>query len=324
MRFPADSAAALALAALMTAGAACGRSDAGPANPGSADTEAAVQLPNREGSFKFGVLGDFGTGSRDQFEMGAQMAALQSRFTFETVVLTGDNIYGSERPQDFANKFERPYKALLERGVKFHASLGNHDSREQRYYRLFNMGGKLYYTFNPAAEVRFFAFESTYPEPEQIKWLDEELGKSTSKWKIVFFHHPLYSSGGRHGSDLRLRAVLEPMFVRHNVSVVLTGHDHFYERTKPQKGITYFVIGAGGKLREGNIERSGITAKGFDADLTFMAAEIVEDQMYFNVVSRTGTLIDSGVITRRGATRPAAAPNPAAPQGTAPAAAPSR
>lgn len=307
MRFPAETFAPLFLAAVMAAAAACSRTNAEPANAG-AETEAAVPLPNRDGSFKFGVLGDFGTGDRDQFEMGAQMAALQSRFRFETVVLTGDNLYGSERPQDFVNKFERPYKALLERGVKFHASLGNHDSREQRYYRLFNMGGKLYYTFNPAAEVRFFAFESTYPEPEQIKWLDDELGKSTSKWKIVFFHHPLYSSGGRHGSDLRLRSVLEPLFVKHGVSVVLTGHDHFYERTKPQKGLTYFVVGAGGKLREGNIERSGITAKGFDRDLTFMAAEIIEDQMYFNVISRTGQLIDSGVITRRGVDKKAASP----------------
>ncbi len=83
---------------------------------------------------------------------------------------------------------------------------------------------------------------------------------------------------------------------------MLTGHDHFYERTKPQKDITYFVIGAGGKLRGGNIDsRSGLTAKGFDSDLTFMAAEIIGDQMYFNVVSRAGTLVDSGVITRRNA-----------------------
>lgn len=288
-----------ALALILLLPAACSRSDAEDGVPVSS-SETAVALPNREGSFKFGVLGDFGTGNRDQYEMAAKIADLQSRFKFETVVLTGDNLYGSERPQDYRRKFELPYKALLDRGVKFYASLGNHDEREQRYYKLFNMGGKLYYTFNPAAEVRFFAFESTYPEPEQIAWLERELKNSTSKWKIAFFHHPLYSSGGRHGSDLRLREVLEPLFVQHNVSVVLQGHDHFYERTKPQKGIHYFVIGSGGKLRGGDIKRgSGITAKGYDRDLTFMAAEIVDDQMFFNVISRTGQTIDSGVLTRR-------------------------
>jgi hypothetical protein len=301
MRCPHRSlSAALAIAGLMAVSGACRNSDANSAPGASAPEEAVVQLPNRDGSFKFGVLGDFGTGDRDQYEMGAQMAVLQQRFKYETVVLTGDNLYGSERPQDFRRKFEQPYKALLDRGVKFYASLGNHDQREQRYYKLFNMGGRLYYTFRPAADVRFIALETSYPEPEQIAWLEKELKNSDSKWKIVFFHHPLYSSGGRHGSDLRLRAVLEPLFVQHNVSVVLQGHDHFYERTNPQKDITYFVVGAGGKLRDGNIDRrSGITAKGFDTDLTFMAAEIIDDQMYFNVISRTGQLIDSGIITRR-------------------------
>ena len=84
---------------------------------------------------------------------------------------------------------------------------------------------------------------------------------------------------------------------------VLNGHDHFYERVKPQKGIAYFVVGSGGQLRVGNIDRgSGITTKGFDTDLAFMAAEITGDQMYFNVISRLGQTVDSGVLTRRNIT----------------------
>ena len=232
-----------------------------------------VQLPNRDGSFKFGVLGDFGTGDDTQYELARQMVALHQAFKYELVALVGDNLYGSERPQDFAKKFEQPYKPLLDAGVKFYAALGNHDAREQRYYKLFNMDGKLYYTFTPKPNIRFFALESTYPVPEQIQWVENELKASSHDWKIVFFHHPLYSSGDRHGSDLRLREVLEPLFVKYNVSVVLTGHDHFYERVKPQKGIVYFVVGSGGQLRKGNIDRgTGITAQGFDTDLAFMPA----------------------------------------------------
>ena len=102
------------------------------------------------------------------------------------MILLGDNMYGGESPSDFVRKFEQPYKPILDAGVKFYASLGNHDQREQRYYKLFNMGGKLYYTFNPAAEVRFFALETTYPEPEQIKWFEGELQSSTDDWKILF------------------------------------------------------------------------------------------------------------------------------------------
>jgi hypothetical protein len=257
-------------------------------------------LPNVEGSLKFAVLGDFGTGDKPQYELADQMAKLHQRFSYEFVVLVGDNLYGSERPQDFVSKFEQPYKPLLVAGVKFYASLGNHDAREQRFYKLFNMDGKLYYSFKPRPDVQFFALESTYPVPEQIQWLETQLRASTSDWKIVFFHHPLYSSGDRHGSDRRLREVLEPLFVQHHVSVVLNGHDHFYERVKPQKGIAYFVVGSGGQLRQGDIdEDSGITARGFDTDRAFMAAEIVGDQMHFTAISRTGQTVDSGVIPRR-------------------------
>jgi len=271
-----------------------------PGQQPTASRQAETPLPNAPDSLKFGVLGDFGTASRAQFEMGAEMARVRERFPYELVVTTGDNIYGSERPQDFARKFEAPYKALLDAGVKFYASLGNHDSREQRNYKLFNMDGKLYYSFKaPKQNVRFFALESGYMEPDQVTWLEKELAGAREDWKIAFFHHPLYSSGGRHGSDIRLREVLEPLFLKYNVSVVLTGHDHFYERVKPQQGIVYFVVGAGGKLRRGNLRDSPITAAGFDTDYSFMVAEILGDEMYFNAISRTGRVVDSGVITRR-------------------------
>ena len=261
---------------------------------------AAMALPNKEGSFKFAVLGDFGTGDKLQYGLAEQMVKVHERFKYTHVVLVGDNLYGSERPQDFQKKFELPYKPLLDAGVKFYASLGNHDAREQRYYKPFNMDGHLYYSFSPHPDVRFFALESTYPVPEQIEWADKELKASGSKWKIPFFHHPLYSSGERHGSDVQLRDVLEPLFLKYGVSVVLAGHDHFYERLKPQKGIVYFVIGSGGQLRRGNIDRStGLTASGFDTDTAFMAVEISGDEMYFNAVSRSGATIDSGVIQRR-------------------------
>jgi|KBSMisStandDraft_5_1062788.scaffolds.fasta_scaffold411427_1 predicted phosphodiesterase len=259
-----------------------------------------VALPNKDGSLKFAVLGDFGTGEPTQYDLAKQMTALHDRFKYDLVVLVGDNLYGSERPQDFQTKFEQPYKPLLDAGVKFYASLGNHDAREQRYYKPFNMDGKLYYSFSPRPSVRFFFLESTYPVPEQIQWAEKELRGSTNDWKIAVFHHPLYSSGERHGSDTRLREVLEPLFLHNNVSVVLTGHDHFYERVKPQKGIAYFVVGSGGQLRKGNIDRSsGLTASGFDTDLAFMAAEIDGDTMYFNAISRQGSIIDSGTLTRR-------------------------
>ena len=276
---------------------------AGPATVITPATPAAppVPLPNRADSLKFGVHGDFGNGTTAQQQMADQMFKTHQKFPFELVITTGDNIYGSQRPQDFDRRFAIPYKALLDAKVKFYASLGNHDSPEQTNYPLFNMDGKTYYTFKaPKQNVRFFALESTYPKPEQIAWITNELKNSNDDWKIVFMHHPLYSSGERHGSDIQLRETLEPLFVQYNVSVVFAGHDHFYERVKPQKGIQHFLVGSGGQLRRGNINpRTGITAKGFDTDLAFLVAEIYRDEMVFNAISRTGAIIDSGIVTRR-------------------------
>ncbi len=266
-----------------------------------ADGSKPIALPNRDGSLKFAVHGDFGNGTAGQQQMADQMFKTWQAFPFELVILTGDNIYGSQRPQDFSRRFEIPYKALLDAKVKFYASLGNHDSREQRTYPPFNMDGKLYYSFKaPKQNVRFFALETTYPDTEQMQWIANELKSSNEDWKIVYFHHPLYSSGGRHGSHVELREQLEPLFVEFNVSVVFTGHDHFYERVKPQKGIVHFVVGSGGQLRRGDIDRStGLTERGFDQDLAFLVAEIYENEMVFNTVSRLGNIIDSGIIVRR-------------------------
>ena len=260
----------------------------------------ATPLPNREGSLKFGVLGDFGNGSREQYELGAQMAKLRTQFPFELVVTVGDNLYGGNGRRDFLEKFETPYKLLLDAKVKFYASLGNHDSRLQSKYAPFNMNGQLYYTFKPHDDVRFFALDSTYLDTTQIAWLEKELQGSNEKWKIPYFHHPLYSSAGRHGSDVGRRETLEPLFIKYGVSVVLTGHDHVYERVKPQQGIVYFVVGSGGQLRRGNLNRNtGLTAAGNDTIHTFLAAEVAGDEMTFNAVSRTGQVLDSGVIQRR-------------------------
>jgi hypothetical protein len=259
-----------------------------------------VPLPNRAGSLKFAAFGDFGDATTPQFQTAAQIVKAHGAFRFDLVVTTGDNRLGAESPQDFKVKFETPYKALLDSGVTFRVSLGNHDAREQRNYKLFNMDGKLFYTFKaPVQDVRFFALESSYMDPDQLKWLENELKSSNATWKIVYMHHPLYSSGAAHGSSLSLIATLEPLFVKYGVSIVLAGHDHVYERVKPQHGITHFVVGSGGELRRGGLRKSALTDVGFDTDNVFLVAEIIGNSMYFNAISRTGKVVDSGIIAAR-------------------------
>jgi hypothetical protein len=196
-------------------------------------------------------------------------------------------------------KFSGVYKPLLDNKVKFYAALGNHDLALQANYEHFNMNGKEYYRFKKG-NVAFYALNSTYMDQKQVKWLQEQLALDTSEWKVCFLHHSPYSSAKAHGSDEELRKVVEPIFVRHGVNLVLTGHDHVYERIKPQNGIYYFVSGAAGKLRKGDIKRSSpLTDKAFDTDLHFMLFEVVDDQLYFQTISRTGETIDTGVLARQ-------------------------
>ena len=258
-----------------------------------------LTLPLKDGSVRFAVIGDTGSGSEQQREVGSMMVQSRALFPFEFVLMMGDNMYGGEAPQDFVKKFSEPYKVLLDNKVKFYATLGNHDQALQVNYENFNMNGKEYYRFKKG-NVAFYSLNSNYMDKKQVKWLEDELAADTSEWKICFFHHPPYSSAKKHGSDSQLREVVEPIFLKYGVNVVLTGHDHVYERIKPQKGIYYFVSGAGGKLRTGDIsETSQLTEKSYDRDLHFMLFEVAGDQMYYQAISRTGETIDSGVIARK-------------------------
>ena len=249
-------------------------------------------------ALKFAVIGDSGSGQPPQFEVGGQMAAARARFPFELVLMLGDNMYGSQRSQDFVDKFERPYAALLQAGVPFYAALGNHDNQSNRFYKGFNMGGERYYTF-ARKNVRFFVLDTNLMDATQLAWIEEVLGQSREEWQVVYFHHPLYSDGARHGSNVELRVALEPLFVRHGVEVVFAGHEHVYQRSTPQKGITHFIEGSSGQLRKGNMRPTAMTAAFFDQDQTFMLVEIAGDEMQFQTISRTGRVVDSGVIRRR-------------------------
>ncbi|MGE3512518.1 MAG: metallophosphoesterase, partial [Vicinamibacterales bacterium] len=188
-----------------------------------------LQLPNRPGTVKFAAIGDMGTGERPQYEVAAEMVRRRGEFPFDFVIMLGDNMYGRQRPADFVTKFERPYKPLLDNGVRFFASLGNHDLQSNRFYKLWNMNGERYYTF-ARGNVRFFALDTDYLDSAQLAWLEAELAAATEGWKICFFHHPLYSSAREHGSEIDLRTVLEPVLVKHRVNAVFSGHDHVYER----------------------------------------------------------------------------------------------
>jgi 3',5'-cyclic AMP phosphodiesterase CpdA len=261
-----------------------------------AGTSQNSSLPAAE--LTFAVVGDNGTGQSPQYEVARQMLLAHAEMPFTFVVMLGDNMYGAQQPRDFVNKFESPYRPLLRMGIPFYAALGNHDEPSNRNYPGFNMGGQRYYSI-ARGPARFFIFDTNLMDARQLEWIEETLKRSTDRWKIAIFHHPIYSDGDRHGSNIALRVALEPILVRYGVDVVFSGHEHIYERTKPQKGITYFVAGSSGQLRRGGLTPSAITAAGFDQDQAFMVVSIAGDDLSFRTISRTGATVDAGVITRR-------------------------
>ena len=251
---------------------------------------------------KFAAIGDFGTGDDGQAGIAAQILRDHKASPLDLVIAVGDNIYPDGGGRHFAKKFERPYSGLIREGVKFHAVLGNHDVKDGRtdqcHYPHFNMSGQCYYTVKKGDGLaEFFMMDSTDFDATQAGWLEGVLKESTAKWKIAVFHHPIYSSGQTHGSDLGLRRVIEPLLTRYGVNVVLSGHDHTYERVKPQQGIQYFVTGAGGKVRKGDINmRSPFRDMSFDNDNHYMQMEIDDKQISFQAITRGGAVIDRGAI----------------------------
>src|SRR5439155_785984 len=156
---------------------------------------------------------------------------------------TGDMIYDAGAPQDFDPTFFAPYRDIV-RHLVLWPCLGNHDVEtasgapwRDAFYTPAN---------NPAASEDYYSFDAgnahivvldsnaiTKPGSPQYVFLDHDLAATTATWKVVVFHHTIYSSGTKHGSNLIIRANLVPLFDTHGADLVLMAHEHSYERTKP-------------------------------------------------------------------------------------------
>jgi 3',5'-cyclic AMP phosphodiesterase CpdA len=253
-------------------------------------------------SLRFAVIGDWGTGDRDGIGIAEQMFATHKRASLDLIIAAGDNVYPNGSGRYFTKAIEQPFAGVIRDRVPFYAVLGNHDvedgRQDQCQYPLFNMGGKNYYTVKQGDGLaELFMLDSTDCSAEQMNWLEQALKGSAAKWKMAVLHHPLYSSGKKHGSAMGLRRLLEPVFIRYGVQAVFSGHDHIYERTKPQQGIQYFVTGAGGKTRRGDINlKSDFREVSYDEDNHFMLIDVEDQQVNFQAINEAGSVVDSGVI----------------------------
>ncbi len=217
-------------------------------------TSTLATAPDPGGVFDFVMVGDSGTGSQAQHDVAAQMDALDPDF----ILHLGDVIYPKGEAANYQPYFFNPYQDLLD-GAPIFPSLGNHDyqtSDAQPYLDVFYLptnnplGTERYYSFD-WGDAHFVALDTTpprYADSAMLQWLHSDLAATTAAWKFVYFHHAVYTSGPHWLDPTRpeMQATLEPIFMQYDVDIVFNGHDHDYERSKPQNGVIYIVSGGGG------------------------------------------------------------------------------
>jgi predicted phosphodiesterase len=206
--------------------------------------------------FSFAVVGDSGSGGKGQLAV----AALLERLRPDLVLHTGDVVYPAGQERHYDRRFFAPYRNLI-KTVPLFPVLGNHDVRRGKdlaflanfHPPLDSPGSTMrYYSFD-WGNAHFVALDSELyhgdrgsdPE-EQRDFLGRDLAATRKRWRIVFLHRSPYGSS-RHGGDEKVREDLEPLFAKHGVDLVFSGHDHVYERTVPIRGVTYVVSGGGGR-----------------------------------------------------------------------------
>jgi predicted phosphodiesterase len=255
---------------------------------------------------RFAAIADNGFGSPDQFAVAKSMWETYQQKPYALVLMAGDNIYSYGEISLAKARFEEPYAPLLSKDVKFYAVLGNHDivksnnGLDQINYQPFNMSDR-YYSFTKGdvneGTVEFFAIDTNGNAPwdAQLAWLDQQLAQSTAPWKIVYGHHPLYSSG-RHGSSPELKAKLAPIFAKHKVPLYLCGHDHGYERSIPLDDTIYIVNGGGGAplYKFGRSPHTAFVSSQF----SFMTFDVYQDKIITKAIATDGKVFDRAIITK--------------------------
>lgn len=253
-------------------------------------------------AFRFGVIGDSGTGSTAQQQVADRLVALTPDF----VLHTGDVIYPAGQISGFDPFFFQIYQTLLRHAPMF-LTLGNHDygtAGGQPYVDAFYLPHN-----NPANSEKYYSFDwgnahftaldfNDGPSQAQLAWLQADLAATGQPWKIVFYHQAIYSSGP-HGYDpyiIGKRQVLAPIFEANHVDVVFNGHDHDYERTQSINGVVYVVSGGGGA------SLYNVTPQAFSAyaESTYHAVVVDVDNCTLNLqaVKPDGTVFDALTLNK--------------------------
>lgn len=246
-------------------------------------------------AIRLAAAGDVGTGSAAEQATADTMAATGDDRPFDGLLLLGDNVYPDGDPDLLDAAVFDPFAAMLDAGAQLLPVLGNHDvqnSNGDDQAAALGMPGRWY--SKRLGPVLFIGLDSTQADnPEQQAWLEQTLAAAAAPWKIVTMHHPMYSAGW-HGSNAAARNAFQASFERYGVQLVLAGHDHDYQRSRPIDGVTYIVSGAAAKLRPTG--RASFTAVSWSA-LHFLDLAIWDDRLTIQAIGQDGLTYDTVTLS---------------------------
>jgi 3',5'-cyclic AMP phosphodiesterase CpdA len=236
------------------------------------------------------VVGDGGDGGARIDATGAAVAQIAQREPYDGLLFLGDNVYPSGDPSKLPDTVFEPFADVLAGGADLMAILGNHDvmkGRGDEQMAALGMPGR--YWAQEYSDVLIVGIDSNeIDDPEQLQFLEGALASSDATWRIVAVHHPPYSAGYQ-GSSVDVRETLAPLLLRYGVQLVLSGHDHDYQRSVPIDGVTYVVSGGGsGTRRTGEDDFTEVAYSWHN----FVDIAISGDRLVLRAIGQDGSVFD--------------------------------
>jgi UDP-2,3-diacylglucosamine pyrophosphatase LpxH len=243
---------------------------------------------------RIAVAGDVGEGEEEEWRTANAIDALAQGDAYEALLLLGDNVYPDGDPDRLRETVFQPFGMVLRDGTRLLAILGNHDIAGGRGLEHIRGLGMPWRWWTVAiGDVRIVGLDSNLVSSDaQMRFLQETLESATETWKIVAIHESPYSAGYQ-GSNLEVRDRFVPIFERYGVQLVLSGHDHDYQRSRQIRGVTYVVSGAGGRTR--GTGEDTFTAASWSV-LSFIDIAVFEDRLELRAVTQDDRWFDSVTI----------------------------
>lgn len=207
-------------------------------------------VPPLPGATRVAVIGDFGTASPSERAIASALRASANRHGLSALVTTGDNIYPNGEPENYQDAWHEPYGWIEERGVQVVGALGNHDVRgghASSVMQLLQMPGRWYTRVIGVLELVVLDSNALHDDTQRQFLADAMAAEKPvgAAFRVVVFHHPPFSCS-LHGGDGEVVDRWLPLFEEGDVDLVLSGHEHVYQRFSLDDGDAYVVTGGGG------------------------------------------------------------------------------